>query len=76
MRCVAAPIMAAQGEVVAGISMSGPTHRFSDEKIKIFVDLVRLGALAVSRSIGAHDGRRRRPLGRASEKRPRVGKRN
>ena len=53
MRCVAAPIMNAQGEVVAGISVSGPTHRLSDEKIRTFGELVRLGAMAVSRSIGA-----------------------
>lgn len=53
MRCVAAPILNAHGEAVAGISVSGPTHRMSDADVRKIGELVRKGAKEVSWSLGA-----------------------
>ncbi len=53
MRCVAAPILNFHGEAIAGISVSGPTHRLSDEKLKDIGERVRKGAATVSRLLGA-----------------------
>ncbi|MGE8130488.1 HTH-type transcriptional regulator BhcR [Methylobacterium sp. NPDC080182] len=53
MRCVAAPILNFHGEAIAGISVSGPTHRLSDEKLHAIGERVRRGAAAVSRALGA-----------------------
>jgi IclR family transcriptional regulator, acetate operon repressor len=53
MRCVAAPILNVHGEAIAGISVSGPTHRLSDEKLRAIGERVRRGAAAVSRALGA-----------------------
>lgn len=53
MRCVAAPIIDVYGETVAGISVSGPTHRMPEGKIDTIGRLVREAALEVSRGLGA-----------------------
>lgn len=53
MRCVAAPVRNVHGEVVAGISVSGPTQRLSYDHIRKIGDLVRQGAIEVSHSLGA-----------------------
>lgn len=53
MRCVAAPILNFHGEAIAGISVSGPTHRLSNEKLKDIGERVRKGAATVSRLLGA-----------------------
>ncbi|MDP4022084.1 IclR family transcriptional regulator [Methylobacterium sp. NEAU 140] len=53
MRCVAAPILNVHGEAVAGISVSGPTHRVTDERVREIGERVRKGAAAVSRLLGA-----------------------
>jgi IclR family acetate operon transcriptional repressor len=53
MRCVAAPILNVHGEAVAGISVSGPTHRLSDARVREIGDLVKDSAAAVSRLLGA-----------------------
>ncbi|MEZ5777138.1 MAG: IclR family transcriptional regulator [Paracoccaceae bacterium] len=55
MRCVAAPILNAHGEAVAGISVSGPTHRMTESEIDRIGALVREAAAKVSRSLGAPD---------------------
>lgn len=52
MRCVAAPIFNSYGEVVAGISVSGPTVRFSDETVQAFAAKVRQAADGVTIMIG------------------------
>ena len=44
MRCVAAPILNVHGEAVAGISISGPTHRMTDEQVPVFGERVRAAA--------------------------------
>jgi len=53
MRCVAAPILNVHGEAVAGISVSGPTHRMPDRQVQIIGERVRNAATKVSRRLGA-----------------------
>ena len=60
MRCVASPIFDVQGEVVAGISISGPTSRMPDEKIAEFGEAVRTAAGRISIGLGAETGQARR----------------
>ena len=53
MRCVAAPILNVYGEAIAGLSVSGPTHRLPDAEVAKIGELVKNGAREVSRSLGA-----------------------
>ena len=53
MRCVAAPILDIYGEAIAGISVSGPTSRMSEDRIDHIGELVRAAAQEVSRGLGA-----------------------
>lgn len=52
MRCVAATIFNAYGEAAAGISVSGPTVRFPDEKLDEIGEMVNRAANEVTRLIG------------------------
>lgn len=56
MRCVAASIVNFYNEPVAGISVSGPTHRLSRGKISEIGEIVKKAANKVSRGLGAQDG--------------------
>jgi len=53
MRCVASPVLNVHGEAIAGISVSGPTHRMQDERIHKIGELVRTAAATVSKRLGA-----------------------
>lgn len=53
MRCVAAPILNVHGEAVAGISVSGPTIRMTDERIAEFGRHVSNAASAISQGQAA-----------------------
>ncbi|MFD1157509.1 HTH-type transcriptional regulator BhcR [Roseovarius aestuarii] len=53
MRCVAAPILDIYGDAIAGISVSGPTHRLGTDRIGGIGTLVRAAALEISRGMGA-----------------------
>jgi IclR family acetate operon transcriptional repressor len=53
MRCVAASILNSYGEVVAGISISGPTIRMPDAKVREIGKWVVEAAAEVSRRLGA-----------------------
>ncbi|UWQ26916.1 IclR family transcriptional regulator (plasmid) [Leisingera aquaemixtae] len=53
MRCVAAPVFGMQGEVLAGISVSGPTSRMPDARISEIGALVRGTAEKLSYGLGA-----------------------
>ncbi|MFD3188735.1 HTH-type transcriptional regulator BhcR [Sedimentitalea sp. HM32M-2] len=53
MRCVAAPILNLYGEAVAGISVSGPTHRMPLDLIERIGTLVKGAAADLSRALGA-----------------------
>ena len=63
MRCVAACIFNAWGEAVAGVSVSGPTARFADDRLALIGPRVFEAARQVSESLG----------GRAPEPRARAG---
>lgn len=52
LKCVAAPIFNHEGKVIASISCAGPKHRFSDDKMKTFIQQVKHAALALSRRFG------------------------
>lgn len=49
---VSAPIRDASGGVVAGLTISGPTYRFTRERVSHLVALVQQGAAAISESLG------------------------
>jgi IclR family KDG regulon transcriptional repressor len=57
LRCVAAPIRDPAGRVVAGISISGPRHRMTNEAMRRFSPLVREAGDKVSARLGAPPGR-------------------
>lgn len=52
MRCVAASIANSHGEAVAGISVSGPTIRMSDDRVRDTGRLVVEAAAEISRQLG------------------------
>jgi IclR family acetate operon transcriptional repressor len=54
-RCIGAAIVDANGEVAAGISVSGPVVRLSSEKLPHFAKALRLAADEISRKLG-YDG--------------------
>ncbi len=53
MRCIAAPVFDAYGEAVAGISVSGPSSRISDDDIVRLSGEVTTAARNLSAAIGA-----------------------
>lgn len=53
MRCVAAPVRNAAGEAVAGLSVSGPVTRISNDAVAAFATHVVAAARDLSRAIGA-----------------------
>jgi len=52
-RAVSAPIFNALSRVVGGLSVAGPIHRFTDEKIQAYKELVIENAQTVSARLGA-----------------------
>ena len=52
MRCIAAPVFDANDEAVAGISVSGPTHRMKDDTIAHMSAHVLEAAQALTIAIG------------------------
>ena len=54
MRCIAAPIKNAFGEVIAGISVSGPTSRVEKDQIANLSKSVVQTAKTVSKALGAN----------------------
>lgn len=53
MRCIAAPVIDQLGEVVAGLSVSGPTSRIEDDAITELGQRVRAAADTLSAGLGA-----------------------
>lgn len=49
---IAAPIRDAQGRVIAAISIAGPSHRFTEERIQRYIQLVQEAALEISQALG------------------------
>lgn len=52
IRCVAAPILNMNGEVVAGISVAGPEARMTDEKLELCAKEIKLHAELISKELG------------------------
>lgn len=52
MRCVAAPIYNAFGKAIAGVSVSGPTVRFTDLAVAEIGPKVRSAAVKITESLG------------------------
>jgi len=52
MRCIAAPVFNAHGDAVAGISVSGPTARFTEQAISLFSTAVCKAAADLTERIG------------------------
>ncbi|MEO0497700.1 MAG: HTH-type transcriptional regulator BhcR [Pseudomonadota bacterium] len=52
MRCVAAPVFDYNGEAIAGISVSGPVSRMSDEVLEDLSSIVVESARALTNAIG------------------------
>jgi IclR family acetate operon transcriptional repressor len=52
MRCVAAPIFNSFGDAFAGISISGPSGRMSDETIQALASRVKQAAETITQNIG------------------------
>lgn len=52
VRCVGAPILDHHGDVVAGVSVAGPEHRMTDDRIGEIAERVRATAVAISRRLG------------------------
>lgn len=52
MRCIAAPVFDLNGEAVAGISVSGPTHRIGNEHVKTLGAAVSAAASDLSHALG------------------------
>ena len=71
MRCIAAAIHNTRGDAIAGISISGPTVRFSSDALAIFGSKVRQAAADVTRMIGGsvpnHEARRTAELAEDSD---------
>ncbi|MFT6076725.1 MAG: IclR family acetate operon transcriptional repressor [Yoonia sp.] len=59
MRCIAAPVFNVFGEVVAGISVSGPTTRIAEDRIEALAAHVMDAAARLTRAIGGNN----RPAG-------------
>lgn len=57
VRCVAAPIRNAAGEIVASISVASAAQYMSDDRMKILARDVRDTATAISRELGWNPGR-------------------
>ena len=56
MRCIAAPIVDATGEVVAGLSVSGPITRMSEARTGEVAQAVMQAAAEVSAKLGGDPG--------------------
>ena len=52
MRCIAAPVFDLTGEAIAGLSVSGPTHRIGAEHIKTLGAAVVSAAGDLSQALG------------------------
>lgn len=52
MRCIAAPVFDLTGEAVAGLSVSGPTHRIGHEHVKTLGAAVAASAQELTQALG------------------------
>ena len=52
--CVAAPIFGVQGEILGALTISGPSTRFSEQKIQEHAELLMKTTLQISQAMGNH----------------------
>ncbi len=52
LRCIAAPIKNHLGQVIAAISVSGPSMRMTDQKFDLLIEPVKETTLKISRQLG------------------------
>jgi len=52
--CVAAPIFGVKGEILGAITISGPSIRFSEQKIQEHVELLMKTTKQISQAMGSH----------------------
>jgi DNA-binding IclR family transcriptional regulator len=57
VRCVAAPVFAATGDVVAAIGVSGTTSQVNDELLPAIANTVRGAAVKLSGQLGSRGSR-------------------
>ncbi|MBJ3813727.1 DNA-binding transcriptional regulator KdgR [Shimwellia pseudoproteus] len=55
LRCIAVPVFDRFGVVIAGLSISFPTLRFSEEHLDEYVAMLHSAARAISAQMGYHD---------------------
>ncbi len=51
LRCVAAPVLGANGQVVAAVSVAGPAERYSEDRLPGLGEMVRAAAAAIARDL-------------------------
>ena len=52
MRCIASPVFDVHGEAVAGLSVSGPTSRVTEDRIEVYSEAVMKAAQDLTSAIG------------------------
>ncbi|STI46982.1 IclR-family transcriptional regulator [Escherichia coli] len=55
LRCIAVPVFDRFGVVIAGLSISFPTLRFSEERLQEYVAMLHTAARKISAQMGYHD---------------------
>lgn len=55
VRCIAFPVYNSNDEVIAGISVTGPVGRMTDEFLDPKINILRQAALSISRELGYYD---------------------
>lgn len=55
LRCIAVPVFDRFGVVIAGLSISFPTIRFSEERLHEYVTILHTAARTISDQMGYHD---------------------
>lgn len=54
MRCIASAVHNEMGDAIAGLSISGPTARFTDDQLAVMGPTVRVAAMEITRMIGGN----------------------
>jgi len=53
VRCIAAPIFNAEGQIEAALGVSGTTHQFERPQVPKMAELVKAAARKISHQLGA-----------------------
>jgi len=52
LNAVAAPVLDRAGEVIAALSVSGPSYRLTEERLATLIEPLKAGAAEISRKMG------------------------